>query len=472
MGILWPDNIVMNCLANTQCHALRRKTKQLITIVYGYRWSCNVFTCCAVGTGRSSQPSFKVSESLSAYTMTLPQELLDKIVDELHDEFSALSVCALSSSRLHRRATLHLFSDITLTPSNYQKFIELTFRSPYLTRYVRTLRLFGGKLDGHQYLVTANDLPPLLHRLDNVRDLHVHSAFLGRSLVDRNPALQRALLTLPLHNLHLDQVFFSDTEELLDAVASFPALRRLHIGTLLSAPFPSTLPTARVLNLTALSVDLDKNGRLMHTLLSSPLGNNLRTLTINGCTAYDVATVNGLLVRCPSLRKLVVGKSQLCTSFQRTFWMGESVGHGQALEVGRVKELEISVSDFHTQLQWWVDAFRGARYSNVEAKLETVVIRVDMQLEEAKMGRSRSRSWFQPGRWRALDEALSKLPSLARVTLEVDELMRESFQDVVVRECQELGKRCCLDVRNWSMWSAFSSRQLWSYLLTRIDYRR
>ncbi|KAF9044735.1 hypothetical protein BDZ89DRAFT_1058830 [Hymenopellis radicata] len=376
--------------------------------------------------------------------MALPQEILDNIVDELSDDACSLTICSASSRLLHYRAVTQLFTDVSLHPANYKAFIDLAVTSPYIAKSVQTLRLNGGPLKRDQYFTTDTDLPLALQKLVNVRNLHVRSAFLGQFLALRNPLLHRSLLALPLSSIHLDEVYFNDSGDLLEMVSLISSLRRLHVGAVVSTPTPTpaTPGEGEAVGLTELCVDMGTSGSIVHTLLSIPLG-NLETLEVNGCSAYDIATINGVLARCP-VKTLIVGKSHLCTSFQRTFWMrdggGGGGGQGPGLDICRLRNLEVTVRDLYTQLQWWVDALRGVKVED-HPQLEAVTINLEITSKTVQ-----PRSWFQPARWRALDEAVSRLDSLRRFIVRVNPGLLEAFSAIIGDECGGMIGRGIVDI--------------------------
>ncbi|KAJ7196559.1 hypothetical protein GGX14DRAFT_574891 [Mycena pura] len=86
---------------------------------------------------------------------TIPQELLDKIVDELEDDIPALKACSLTSSAFVPSARAHIFSTIVLRPpaesrsvvqpkNSCQKFEKILSSSPHLASLVKDLRIVEG----------------------------------------------------------------------------------------------------------------------------------------------------------------------------------------------------------------------------------------------------------------------------------------------------------------------------------------
>ncbi len=94
---------------------------------------------------------------------SLPQELVDAIVDELYDDRSALKACALVSHAFLPRCRVHLWR--TLGPINWITFQSLSKKlSPTLRRYVRAVVFANGyPLDGS--MIPSLDTFPNLHTL-------------------------------------------------------------------------------------------------------------------------------------------------------------------------------------------------------------------------------------------------------------------------------------------------------------------
>lgn len=85
--------------------------------------------------------------SLRSLTMGLPQELVDLILDNLHDDIPALKSCCLAARTFVNSARTHIFKKIELTPppeplSSYnacQKFCHLLSSSPHIGPLVEDL---------------------------------------------------------------------------------------------------------------------------------------------------------------------------------------------------------------------------------------------------------------------------------------------------------------------------------------------
>lgn len=120
----------------------------------------------------------------------LPQELVDQILDHLHDDSSTLLNCALVSRTWLPTSRMHLFSKIRLlvppsrnslheddTPRHgpCQRLHALLTGSPEIIPYIHDLRIHSGSpnspasLDESSWVLTEDTLPPLLLMLTDLR---------------------------------------------------------------------------------------------------------------------------------------------------------------------------------------------------------------------------------------------------------------------------------------------------------------
>ncbi|KAJ7762858.1 hypothetical protein DFH07DRAFT_406211 [Mycena maculata] len=76
--------------------------------------------------------------------LQLPQELVHKIIDELHESPSSLQSCALVAHAFVSQSQMHLFARMELkedSPSSPRRFRDLISTSPHLALHVRSLAL-------------------------------------------------------------------------------------------------------------------------------------------------------------------------------------------------------------------------------------------------------------------------------------------------------------------------------------------
>ncbi|KAI0698357.1 hypothetical protein BC835DRAFT_1304847 [Cytidiella melzeri] len=101
---------------------------------------------------------------------SIPQELVDGIIDCLHDDHASLRVCSLVAPSWTRCAQSNLFRTVLLTCSeDLERFQERFHRKRHLAFHVRTLRI---KVAHEQYEWIRAVPPCLLIRLPLLRALH------------------------------------------------------------------------------------------------------------------------------------------------------------------------------------------------------------------------------------------------------------------------------------------------------------
>ncbi|KAJ7491193.1 hypothetical protein FB451DRAFT_1389921 [Mycena latifolia] len=84
---------------------------------------------------------------------SLPQELIDKVIDAAQDDLESLRTCSCASSSFRRRSQQHIFAHITILPpltdaedpTPCQKFYDLLVSSPHLALYVKSLEIMEGR---------------------------------------------------------------------------------------------------------------------------------------------------------------------------------------------------------------------------------------------------------------------------------------------------------------------------------------
>ncbi|KAF9464035.1 hypothetical protein BDZ94DRAFT_1297452 [Collybia nuda] len=128
-------------------------------------------------------------------TSIIPVELIEVIIDLVHDYPATLKICALASHSFARMAQAHLFSTITLdapTPLQYpinscQKLNRILCESPHLAVYVQNFLIFDGHhksgyprevLDTcrYEWVATEETLSKVLSQLVNLRSLSIRGS--------------------------------------------------------------------------------------------------------------------------------------------------------------------------------------------------------------------------------------------------------------------------------------------------------
>ena len=171
-----------------------------------------------------------ISIVLAETTMSssLPPEILDLIVDHLHDEPTTLKACCLLSKSWVSRTRLHLFNHVKFLPSGQASALESwmkTFPDPSDSpaRYTRSLDLFNFKA----ITVVISDVLPQIHSFNHIVKLAVNVGKGNRrisftQLCGLSPNLKSLLIFRSCAPL----------SEYLDFICSFPLLEDLELRLL------------------------------------------------------------------------------------------------------------------------------------------------------------------------------------------------------------------------------------------------
>lgn len=163
-------------------------------------------------------------------TVLLPPEILDFIIDHVHDDRAVLRSCSLTARALLPTSRHHLFHAVHL-PDRHRctAFAQLLESAPDVGYQVRTLSLVEGlQLEDSEDVpwVNANS-PSLAGRLPNLEFLKVVGV--KDVMSAKHPAARTCLLTRfsYLHSLLLSACVFESTSDLRDLLSSLPALTHL-----------------------------------------------------------------------------------------------------------------------------------------------------------------------------------------------------------------------------------------------------
>lgn len=170
----------------------------------------------------------------------LPLELLEQVVDHLHDEHSTLRSCALVCHALIASSRHHLFRRILITAKNFVNAVLLFVKNPHLAGYVRELYFEAG--DGAAFGI----LEALLDGKGPPKHLHVFAAVIAPRLFNvvrltfKDVAFDQhtvAMFASPfprLHTLSLFDCWFRCDAD-LDALAKgHPLIHTMRCGRLCS----------------------------------------------------------------------------------------------------------------------------------------------------------------------------------------------------------------------------------------------
>ncbi|KAK0206884.1 hypothetical protein DFS33DRAFT_627945 [Desarmillaria ectypa] len=160
---------------------------------------------------------------------SLPQELLDIIVDELSQDLESLHALHSASQSFRSRVQGHLFRSIHLPERRRcYSFLELCTACPNILDLVEALEVtvfIDPKFQRDAFQALGN------HSLPNLRSLRIDG---GPSILPRHPSrvktheIPSTLLTYPvLTSLTLDHLNIESARHLRDILRPFPALQTL-----------------------------------------------------------------------------------------------------------------------------------------------------------------------------------------------------------------------------------------------------
>ncbi|KAI0080069.1 hypothetical protein K474DRAFT_390078 [Panus rudis PR-1116 ss-1] len=240
----------------------------------------------------------------------LPQEILDYIIDYLHDDYITLRSCGIVCRACISASRHHLFHEIVLdTPSKAQAFYALLCEAPYIGQLVRALSLtsfaFVGDRPAQQ---TGTDRyisrihPRLLTLLPRVQRLEIQCA------EPKETAISHLVHAFPaVTDLSVRYCTFLNLQQFARLVQSFPLLSSLttkrvcytytgdirdkRIGGLDNV---QAWPTMRSLRLETQSPIEDIFSLLAASRASE---SQIRNLTVSLASAKDVAAVGAFVMQ-------------------------------------------------------------------------------------------------------------------------------------------------------------------------------
>ncbi|PSR74010.1 hypothetical protein PHLCEN_2v10194 [Hermanssonia centrifuga] len=274
-----------------------------------------------------------------ALQVNLPQEMIDAIIDHLHDDKTALSKCALVSPAWLPSAHHHLFHTLrVLVPreSGFTSFFQfIVSSSPSVCESIVVFEL-GGPGSSFGDLETFSELDldafrSVLSRMPNLTSLSLHGLHVRSPFGSSSHTISSKLSTRPLTGLKklvLTNIALKDDNlrDLSGLVALSSGLEELHILTLLDRVATLSadwMQTAKV-------VQQAEDMRLKTLSFGSPfmtmpivvrildsiptLGSSLTSLDVRAVSSDDLPPVGKVLgVVGPNLRYLGLDISYLHT---------------------------------------------------------------------------------------------------------------------------------------------------------------
>ncbi|PBK93315.1 hypothetical protein ARMGADRAFT_1063386 [Armillaria gallica] len=361
----------------------------------------------------------------------VPQELIDKIVNELHNHRKSLKACKSVCRAFRSPAEAILFRRVSLsTSSSISRLFKI---SPGVLNSVREATIYESveSTDGDVMtkaiaaLVKLNTID--ITRMTWVPDSHRIT-----------PAAVSVLRTLPIKTLTLDEVIFRDIIQFAGFMDTFPAVENIslkHVYCHIVSKNDKAPASSRtnVIRSSHLSVN-EISSNVLRAVADGSLGSlsELKSLTYVGNPKGKEVPPLLALVRNPSLQDLCVN------------------GEIPVVSLSHIKTLVIHLAkaaytqEFHTSLSRWTDCLACGEESSL--KKLTIHLNVKHQL-----------SANDAEQWAVLDKVLSasRFPELAsfRVILKAAEgIDAEQTEELIKTHCPTLCTRnvCTLEVEGSS----------------------
>ncbi|SJL18049.1 uncharacterized protein ARMOST_21620 [Armillaria ostoyae] len=291
---------------------------------------------------------------------SLPQELVDRIIDESSDDIPTLQSCSLVSHTFLPRTRVHLFKTIGLsTILECQKFHGLCVASPHLTAYVKNLGIctrYGGHnhpvLEDPSFLAVMSLLP--VGQLKGLKMMKYHWDNISESS-------KEALSRHSFRSVILDTNLVTDVDSLYTVFKGSTELDLSFEGIIgESSLFTTMAPPVAGPSLVKLRLE-GYSDPILQSIVDTrtyPFSvNNLRSLSI---IIQHLGTVNLLKdildLPLPSLEHLNIVYRMVPTR--------------PTLNILQLRSIELSLVEGDTSdpetLKWWVENLKGATDTSME----------------------------------------------------------------------------------------------------------
>jgi hypothetical protein len=180
-------------------------------------------TQCTNPPVSSSQP-YDLLTSWNIPELDIPPEIVDQIIDALHDDKKSLAACALVYSKWLAPSRRHLFRKVALTTENIQAFLNL-LDSPHSTlhKFTKNLAMEEGVYSGEMWF--SESISELADKLVRVETLRVHGVSWGELSEEGAGSLIDGFQQVT--SLDLDLIALDYLTPLVKLVCSFPLLEQL-----------------------------------------------------------------------------------------------------------------------------------------------------------------------------------------------------------------------------------------------------
>ncbi|KAF8487967.1 hypothetical protein JB92DRAFT_3148386 [Gautieria morchelliformis] len=166
--------------------------------------------------------------SSSSTKCILPGELIDRVIDHLHDDLPSLRACCIACRAWVASARFHIFHDIVLSTelTNVLRVLVLLENSPHIFALVRSLTIKGHYDMWSHYLNVV--IPLIAPKLTRLKTLRVHRV----TLALQHPKVLSALIHnfSTLQELSIIAVTFKRFGDFATLIVEHPFLKYLDLG--------------------------------------------------------------------------------------------------------------------------------------------------------------------------------------------------------------------------------------------------
>jgi hypothetical protein len=159
----------------------------------------------------------------------LPQELIDIILDNLHDDYRALHSCSLVCHSWLPTCHRHIFHHVVLLPTNKyvlyakhpiksysQRLHRILFNSPYIANYIQQLKVYEGQFAKHEdWIRTDQTLPLVLRSLTNLKRIEFRRLYWNDLPLDLRRSIGSVLELPSLTFIEIENAHFAGMDELV-----------------------------------------------------------------------------------------------------------------------------------------------------------------------------------------------------------------------------------------------------------------
>ncbi|KAK0471282.1 hypothetical protein IW261DRAFT_1572159 [Armillaria novae-zelandiae] len=393
---------------------------------------------------------------------TLPQELVEVIVDFLKDDKQTLRSCLLSARCFVERVRIHLFHDVTISsPQCLTVLFALFESSPSLPAMIRKVDFIGQSfIAPADWIFIDNEIQRVFKSLSNVEEVVIEDVIISRLTEILRPSNIFPSKT-HIRHLTLDDVIMGSGDDLFTLLCNLPSLKYLNSGLVLFRDLRSPMATLhsppQQLRLETLELSVNVNHSVVMFLLEylADMLSTLKHLRVACVNVGELQLVRLILSQTrESLRTVYIGPMILGNA--------ESAQHVNdpilLLSLSHIEYLTIVIdeTDPHTSaLKYWTENFAT---DDEDFNLKDLTINLKVQVERSDS--TFSASFPMAAQWSALEAALcrSQMKKLCRVKLrlvagpegfEHDPQLETLFfrlKDIIENNCQLLMSRGLLRI--------------------------